>query len=54
MKLLFALTIAAIGFVQWNYFRHPVIKQRLVQVIEISANEPPKLYVISEPDNDSN
>jgi hypothetical protein len=29
--------------------RQPVISQRYVQVIEVSANHPPKYYVVSEP-----
>ena len=47
------LTIAAlilIGICQAAYFSKPKSKQRMVQVIEIGFDHPPRKYVIWEDD----
>ncbi len=49
MKLaLFIIAAGAIAYGERVYFSHPIIAQRLVHIIEIGPDHPPKYYDLLE------
>lgn len=48
MKLIFASVVGLSTYGSWVYFNQPLITQRLVHVIEIGPDHPPKYYDLLE------